>query len=351
MLNKMNQVSIFLRKHGFEETSQEELRIPSLPWEKSVWAEVMNCATHYSPLSFLDEYFAYLRYNIESPAPLVSFIQRLRGNVALRDTSEVQIFLNRFGDGPAIIRNTVLISSTTALLHPAQLSEAITIKTVQEHFLKLYTSLLWHDNEKLENLHCFEHAMWSFRERDQLPKKWAETHQPMVEAMILYVESLRTREWQKDPARRPPFLPDTFQYRMWILQYAAQHSSAAQSGDHEAHSRAFADQLAKISNSLAGTVYHKKFPQLQKAMKYLRGDDRARVACYLGDISKTTLSWLTQPDVLRVELAAGFVHECSPNDIQDDQVKARVVALTDSWRTSDSEEVRRLSLGCSLTKC
>lgn len=144
----------------------------------------------------------------------------------------------------------------------------------------------------------------------------------------------------------PEFLPDTFQYRMWLLRYAAQHSPEAESGDHEAHCKKFADRVAKIADSLAGGIYHKKLQLLQDSLKYLHDKNPARVACYLGDISKTRLSWLTKPDLLRVELAAGLLKKKSGvKGLMDEDLEKRVEAMMESWRASENEEVRILGVG------
>ena len=309
-------------------------------------SELLISAPSHVPLSFLEDYVAYLRFNVEPSQPIASLIKKFNNDPFLRDTSSVQIFLTRFSAGPTIVKTDNNFPIIQLLHTPSQLVGSITTKTVQEQYLKLYTSVLWHDTDKLQNLRNMTGRLWAMMPDSEIPKSWAELQGPIIEAVVMYVEGLRTREWDRDAKRRPEYLPDTFQYRMWLLRYAAQHSPEAESGDHEAHCKKFADRVAKIADSLAGGIYHKKLQLLQDSLKYLHDKNPARVACYLGDISKTRLSWLTKPDLLRVELAAGLLKKKSGvKGLMDEDLEKRVEAMMESWRASENEEVRILGVG------
>jgi hypothetical protein len=334
---------VFLRKHNVDEIAQQELNICSLPWHKTVISELLLSTPSHLPLSFLEDYVSYLRFNIEPSPPLASLIKSLKDDPTLRDTRDVQIFLDRFGAGTNIVKGDFRFPLVDLLNTRTQLQGVITIKDLQEQYLKLYTSVLWHDTVKLQNLQMITGKLWAMMEHSNIPKSWAEYQGPIVEAIVAYVEGLRTREWDRDPNRRPMVLPDTFRYRMWLLRYAAQHSPEAESGHYETHCRKFADRVAKIAGSLAGGIYHKKFQLLQESLGYLHGKNRARVAYYLGDISNTRLSWLTKPDLLRVELAAGLLDEKGGAKREiGEELEQRVEEVKKSWRESESEEVRML---------
>ncbi|KAF2680539.1 hypothetical protein K458DRAFT_345208 [Lentithecium fluviatile CBS 122367] len=336
----MKWVSVFLRKHGIDKAAQRELNIPSLPFHKTIFEELLLSGASHLPLALLEEYVAYLSFNIAPPALMKSLIQKLKDNPSLRDTPDAQVFLTRFCAGPEVVHGAFHLIHLLNI--PAQLQGNITLKNVQEQYLKLYTVMLWHDSNTFSNLQYITQPLWNFSRSSKVPNTWAEHYKPIVEAIILYVEGIRTREWQKDPDRRPKVLPDTFPFRMWILQHTAQHSPELDAGDREAHCKNFAARVSKINDSATGGVYHRKFQQLKDALQYVRGNDRLRVACYLGDISKTKLSWLTVGELLRVELAAGLLGDTGR---KDEDLEKRVERMRESWRKSESEEVRRLGFG------
>ncbi|KAL5437826.1 hypothetical protein PMIN07_011829 [Paraphaeosphaeria minitans] len=127
---------------------------------------------------------------------------------------------------------------------------------------------------------------------------------------------------------------------MHLLQYAAQHSDHPH--DSAEHCAAFASRVAKLVDQISHGLYHNKFLELKASLGYVRGDDRWRVACLLGDVGKTPLSWLTLQDHLRVELAATLLYDGTREGNRDVALSGEVEALRQSWRASESEEVRRL---------
>jgi hypothetical protein len=75
------------------------------------------------------------------------------------------------------------------------------------------------------------------------------------------------------------------------------------------------------------------------------GDDRLLVGVYLGDISNTRLSWLSLPDLLRVEAAWELMKGTRS---KDREVRDRVQQVMLSWRLAENEEVRRMGFSLSL---
>ncbi|KAF2251455.1 hypothetical protein BU26DRAFT_539765 [Trematosphaeria pertusa] len=331
--------SLFLRKFGIDVAAQSELKVPLMPREKDILQDLLAAGSSHLPLSLLEEYVAYVTFTVAPPPPIRTLNKKLQDDSKLSSQSDVRAWLSRYGMGPAIIADSHTMSLTTLLRHSSQLKGQITPKAVQAQFLTLYTAVLWNDDENFYCLDKLTRPLWPFSTRDKIDKEWAEYYKPIVEAMVLYVEGIRTRDWERDPGRRPKVLPDTFEYRMWLLQYAAQHSSSSE--DPEAHSKAFSERVSKVVEQISGSMYHKKFARLKEALEYVQGDDRVRVACSLGDISKTRLSWLTKLDHLRVELAAEMLMGLR-DEMEDMELKKRVETLRLSWQKAESEEVRRL---------
>jgi hypothetical protein len=335
--------SLFLKKHGFDFAAQQDFAIPQIPRGPQILYVLLRFLTPYLPSSFLDELLAYWTFNIAPPTAIAKLNERLRDDGTASIGPAERSWLAHYALGVDVstrssFRLTLLLDRYTDKSTTSWLTGEITIKTVQEAYLKLYTVILLHDTEILHNVDHEQHLLWPFSTSSKVDKSWETTHKPLVEAIILYVESLRTREWERDPSRHPHVLPNTFTLRMYLLQYAARQS------DHPPHSEehcaAFATRVAKLIDQISHGLYHNKLLELKDSLKYVHGNDRLRVACHLGDISNTRLSWLTLRDQLRVELAASLLYDARDGG-RNDALSKRVESLRQSWRASESEEVRR----------
>jgi hypothetical protein len=166
-------------------------------------------------------------------------------------------------------------------------------------------------------------------------KAWLENTKPVIEDIINYIESMRTREWQRNSQRKPAILPTTFNLRLWLLCYPSQPSSKTA----PEKCKDFAEQISVLVNKIAGgnRPYHEEFRLLKSAALKCPTRDCALVACYLGDLSRTRLSWLTAVDLLRVELADALFWAATPPE-NDITIRARET-LT-SWAINENEDAR-----------
>lgn len=335
--------SLFLRTHGFDFAAQQDLAVPPLPRDYDVLHEVLRRAVPYLPATFLTDLTAHRTFNIAPPPALAN----LNASLTSSPTPSSKYWLANYALG---LRASTLPFTPISLLTPDMqnpahplLTGAITPKRLQEAYLTLYTVTLHHDDPPLRHIVAQHRLLWPFSASSPIPKAWDTYLQPLVSAATTFVESLRTREWERDPDRRPAVLPDTFPLRMLLLRFAAQHSEGHASGSEE-HCAAFAARVAKVLDQIVGGgVYHHRLAELKGCLEYLRGRDRLRVAVHLGDISRTRLSWLTVLDRLRVEVAAGLVRGKEGWKVED-ELAERVKALVRSWRASESEEVRRVGV-------
>jgi len=195
--------------------------------------------------------------------------------------------------------------------------------------------------------------------------------------MIAYVDSLRTREWERDSDRTPCVLPDTFSWRLLTLDYPLSSRNDT-TIDCELKSEAFAKQLATIVGEMSGLgVYHHHFNDLRTYLTLstsfwkvqnasgrssydydpLHDDlanNRILTAAYLGDLSKMRLSWVTSPGVLRCEVAVILVEKAGCNvkpehKLAREDVRQRLVAMLAGWKMSENEQLRRR--GWQLENC
>ncbi|KAF2437592.1 hypothetical protein P171DRAFT_437657 [Karstenula rhodostoma CBS 690.94] len=332
--------SLFLKKQGFDFAAQQDLDIPQIPRDQQILYELLRCAAPFLPISFLDEFVAHCTFNIAPPKDIAKLNKRLREDVTATSDPTSREWLARYALGMDVSGRSFQVTSLLDRYANNSLTGEITTKAVQAAYLKLYTVILLHDTENLKGVHREQRLLWPYSPSSKIDKSWEIKYKPLVEAIIMYVESLHTREWERDPNRRPPVLPNTFVLRTHLLQYAAQYSDHPPNSDE--HCAAFATRVAKLTDQISNGLYHHKFLELKASLKYVQGDNRLRVACLLGDISKTRLSWLTLRDHLRVELAASLLYDGTREGGRRDALSEKVEALRQSWRASESEEVRKV---------
>ncbi|PSN72572.1 hypothetical protein BS50DRAFT_658535 [Corynespora cassiicola Philippines] len=333
--------ALFLQKHGFDFEARQDLNLPPVPGRIEFTKEILRNPTGL-PLSLLEEYISHLTFNISPPVPIRLLNKKLNADPQLRSDPSVQYWLSLYGLGLGAVKHECqcrIMRATENL--PAEPGDGlITRKAAQEQFLKMGTAVLWNDAPQFKHLG----RLMSQAAPGNFDRAWAEHKKPVVEAMALYVDSLRTREWERDAERQPQVLPDMFMYRMWLLGYPDPDPNGELGGEEvEAQCKALAGQLAKLLDQMAGSIYHKRLEQIKAAMPLVRKKEcRLLVALHLGDITKTRLSWLTLQDQLRVELAEHLLEDWG--SVKDEALKKRVQSLIETWRKSGSEEVRRFGL-------
>jgi hypothetical protein len=334
--------SLFLLKHGIDLETQKELNIPTIPKSPEIWTRFLHLKSSYLPLSYLEEYVDHSIFNIAPLIPIKALNKKFTEDSVLHSDPAVGYWLLLYGTNTNINPQFPLAS---LLSQPSDLLEEVSISTkqVQELFLKQFTVLLWNDAPQYTELHRLISRELRPTRFDQA---WLTGQKPIVEAIVMYIEGLRTRDWERDPDRQPSVLPQTFFLRLWLLKYPQSHvgeyTDLPLSTEQEAACKAFAGQLASTVDQICGRLYHAKLELVKDAVRsYVSGMHRVVVGCWLGNIEKTKLSWLTRPDELRVELAAFMLEGMV---VKDEGVKKRVGGVLESWRRSESEEVRRLGL-------
>ncbi|CAN9466219.1 unnamed protein product [Alternaria alternata] len=349
-------VALFLRKHGFEDILLGDFNIPSIPRDPSVNRTLLSMGTErlgHIPRTILEEYVTYMSFRAAIPAPLQAMNERLVADPALRSLPEVEAWMRLYGKSLDVqSEGTDIVGLLDYVMEDTE-DPAITPKSIQEQFLKLFTALLWNDTPaytKLTRL-CDRLMLGGYLGRTW----WKPYGKPILEAMVSYIDTLRTREWGRDPARNPSVLPDTFSWRLRLLDYPWP-SLDEEKASREERCKVFASQLVAIADELSSlSIYHKQLDQLSTyiATDASTGSQRAEIsnnrvltATYVGDISNTRLSWLTAPELLRVEIAAMLVTRVGnqlweANTTVDKDIRGRLKAVVETWKACENEGVRR----------
>jgi hypothetical protein len=320
--------TLFLRNYAKENSEVLNLYVPPVPKGIAVVNAILakSGLKKYSvPQTLLDKYVTYLLFRIEPPAPVRELNQSLYKS-ALRSHPEVDTWLNLYGND--------LRQSWSNLLRPRQTvfepketkgsKSHVTAQSYQEAFLKVFKALVLADSPNYTRLTEFVYLVDA-----------TEDCKPIVEKMIAHVSSLRTREWERDPKRSPAVLPDIFPWRLLLFPHPQENGS-----DSEPECKAFAQQLATLIDEISGGIHYEKLEKLKQRTQCASRRGNVLTALFLGDISKTRLSWLTTYDILRVDVAAYLLLESGKVHVKGHE--DRVKALLNSWMENENEEVRRI---------
>ncbi|RYN62956.1 hypothetical protein AA0118_g5083 [Alternaria tenuissima] len=349
-------VALFLRKYGLEEMLLGDFNFPSIPRDPSVNRTLLTMSTatlRYIPRTVLEEYVTYMSFRAALPAPLQAMNERLAADPALRSLPEVEAWMRLYGRSLDVqSEGTDIVGLLDHVMEDFE-DPAITPRCIQEQFLKLFTTALWNDTPTYTR---FTRLCNRIMHGGYLGRTWWKPYgKPILEAMVSYVDTLRTREWGRDPARNPSVLPDTFSWRLRLLDYPWP-SLDEEKASREERCKVFASQLVAIADELSSlSIYHKHLDQLNTyiATDASTGSQRAEIsnnrvltATYVGDISNTRLSWLTAPELLRVEIAAMLVTRVGnqlweANTTVDKDIRDLLKALVETWKACENEGVRR----------
>jgi hypothetical protein len=336
-------VGVFLASFSVPLEGLENL--PLVPRSPDVWKTLLQDNFSHTPLSILEEYANHVLFCMKIPPVLAELNKTFHSKTELRSKQTVTTWLSLYPSGPSVNDTGNPFALASLLGKKSALSEqdgAITTKHIQTFFLSIFTAALWTDTPNYHHLnmlakHIRPAGIVNFN------KHWLEHKKPLVEAIVLYVDSLRTRDWERDINRQPAILPDSFQWRLWLLKYPGIEGLE---DDQDSRCRAFAEQVSSLIDQVSGGLYHRKYTTIKEHLnRWVLGDDRLLVGVYLGDISNTRLSWLSLPDLLRVEAAWELMKGTRS---KDREVRDRVQQVMLSWRLAENEEVRRMGFSLSL---
>jgi hypothetical protein len=369
-------VALFLRKY---EAEFANLNIPPVPRDAVYWVRLLSAngqSVSFLPRNVLESYIEYIIFNITPPPAVRVLNKKLRDDPVLRLQPEVQTWLRLYDQGIDIVKQQEHFELLSLLDKPTKLDkdEGVSTDIVKQAFHRLFTAVLSADAPLYANLST--HLLLAkFENGNYLIKPWWPViGKSIVSNMIAHVDSIRTSEWQRDPNRKPAVLPDTFPWRLLLLDYPWPSKSADEE-EKERKCKVFAQQIAALIEEMSVALYHNYLAQIKHYLsldpvstpsepwssekrigKYtvlyqkrdrmheLSINNRALTALYLGNISGTQEG---VPELLKVEVAAYLLELAElDNDEKgkesvDKKVLERLREMVQGWKESRSEDVRR----------
>jgi hypothetical protein len=361
-------LSLFLKKHDVDE---HNLSVPSVPQRASVL--LAGEAASYIPRRILEDEVDFVEFKIAPPGAIKALHERLRADPAMLKRSDVQTWFELFGSGADALHTFRGVDILSLFEKSTKLPEhvGITPHVVRDQFLKIFKAAVLADAPMYARLPGG--LLANLLKGNYLTKFWWPSYgKRIVAEMITYVESLRTDSWLKDANRNPALLPDTFLWRLLLLDFPWPRTS----GTGADKCKPFVDQFAKIVNGISITVYHKKLQQIKDFLKldpvssmqeqsvkkvgkstiyYYKRDalhdqlmkNRLTIALHLGEVDTKDQIDFGIADLLRIEIASHLLGlaEDDWGDVADVELQKSVIARVDEWKTCGSEEIRRIGYG------
>jgi hypothetical protein len=331
-----NWTTLFLENFAPECVDVLKSDFPFVPKGSQILETVLSSKIEESkriPRRALNQLFDYLVFHINPPGWVRILNQRLRDDRSLKALPEVETWLTLYGS-ESLIPSRVLpyFNISSFEKSPAGEHDAyITRDSYREAFVKVFSELLWVDGPSYTRLSALVSTIYV-----DLADDADEDGRSTIEHLVAHVNSLRTRAWEQNPDRTPAVLPDTFMWRLNLLTYP-DHTRSDSDEAREKSSKDLAQQLTTLIDEISGSVYHAKLQQIKEHFKDEEGV--VLTAIHLGNISKTRLSWLTMPELLKVDLAAEMLLRSKGRDIGP--LGNRVRELLGTWTASENEDVRR----------
>ena len=356
--NTAKWTNLFLSKYASDDATVLNVELPPVPRGITMFEQILTkpqIKAHLIPQALLDEYVAYLLFRIHPSKSIRDLNNRLLSDPAVKSRSEVQTWLNLYGNKVDAVSMRRL-PFTSIEHYPEELLDGnsyVTRRSFQQSWLEVFTTLLWVGDTTYAQLQAWSSTL-TYSDT-QLNSWWLNYGKTTIEVMLAKVDSIRTREWEADPHRKPAVLPLTFHWKLALLSYPFNSFAEGDEEVREQTCKVFASELATILDSISNTMYHAKLAQIKDhicARRSTRNDNFKSnlllTALYLGDISRTRLSWLTTPELLRVDMAADIMCAVESLMLHDQNIRfdyeslmPRVRRLLSTWIASENEEVRR----------
>jgi hypothetical protein len=359
--------SLFLRKYAVTDPG---LKFPVMPPYATRLLQ-KNFAP-FLPATLLNDVFSHTLFTIAPPASIETMQAKLKADPEIMARPEVFPWFKANRSGPNAI--TVYARfDLLAMLDTCTKTSEITPTFIKEKFFEIFRAAIGAGAPLYEQLTGI--LLKNFLNGTYTMRPWWATHgKPMLTEMIEHVEALRTTLWKEDANRVPSVLPDTFPWRLLLLDYPFPTKSPTSTSASDA-CKTFAGQLSSvIATELSTSIYHRKLEHIKTyleldpvsqpgnlqaykiiAKKQIRHDkkdhaheelqtNRLIIATHLGKIAAGNVG---MEDVLRVELAdhlLGLMRYEWSGVAKD--IKERVRECVKGWRDCADEGVRRVGWGC-----
>ena len=331
--NNKRWIELFVEKHALDFKVAGSV-IPPKEWGKL--NEITRNYVEWLPEKYLDLHQAYF-LSLLKPTPVIrKAVGKVQQSSQLRNTKEGAHFLAVFSHDMAV-QNLSRFSLQTLLNRHwtwPEVEGAVRLEKVKQYTLQMAKLILEADDAPMTRWKSFVGPYTVPQDyggnNAERYRPWKAHIKPVIREIVTLIESYRTEEWQKDPARRPRRLPPSFPLRLMLLSYPYMEEI------EDVGCQKFAAELHSCVEELAGALQpsHSDFEELKQAAKRCSAERGIELACVVGNVSEDELP--SAPALLRVELADSLLRRGRADNNQTE----RCQRLIDRWFQSRCEAVR-----------
>jgi len=168
-------------------------------------------------------------------------------------------------------------------------------------------------------------------------RAWMYNCRPVLVRIIEHIDQLRTPAWQRNPQRRPPVLPPTFEMKLWLMVQPRE--------DHLTWEAK--DIWQMLSVIVERELYDEEFALLKALVRKVVPEEKALLGCQLASLidgMQDELGNYDQVDLLAIELVDALFREAAKPLLLEKANKVRFVL--DRWLGSIDEGVRMKGMRC-----
>ncbi|KAL9101122.1 MAG: hypothetical protein Q9163_003583 [Psora crenata] len=335
--NNARWVYKFLAMHPAGSTVKE---LPMVPHQPEIVSTLLLTSSDVIPSWLLDRYHQWVLTNMSPPQAISRLNEEIRNSFSLRNSNGGKHWLSLYGRGQTVdlcIPNLLKVD----LQPPAILQH------VQDLVHQQAETLLYLCDQSFTRWDAFMNGLRPkmLPNSDKKCIAWLSCTRPVVERIIEMIDKLRSPSWQRDPDRRPCVLPETFRYRLWVMDYTIYYLTSPQEDRFKRFGMQLMEKLDEVFS--LGIAHHEKLGEIKAAALMCPKPDYEIIACSLARLPDMKLldgdSATLQKVLLRVDLAeALFTQGLLPS--RQKNVTKDAIEIIRSWRQSEVEEIRMSGL-------
>ena len=282
----------YLERHG---TSTEELQLPVPPAKIDLLKNLVTRHAHLTPNWIVQLYCRYLQTVLRLPAKVQEIngrLERTRDNAGKHWLSLYES-VDRWQIGSLPFLASLVYGLVDVAADEDDIVQALSSRTASVDAaaqVLLDAADLVSDPEQGAP-DSFRQVLsplaWPLSERGKRQRAkrlaWEEYLRPVLEQILDRIEAVRTPKWQRDSNRQPRWLPDTFEYRMWLLPILSVDADLTE-GEAATRCREFGRMLIEQMEYLVsrGVPYHDEMKRLEMAAMSCSDQHKALLATTLG---------------------------------------------------------------------
>ncbi|KAF1915763.1 hypothetical protein BDU57DRAFT_556158 [Ampelomyces quisqualis] len=308
---------LFLRKHDVV------ANVPVLPQHTTQLLRHLGTSF---PQTALSDLVSYMIVCIAPPPAIFDLNARLRASKAELESIDVQTWFRLYGSTLASILTFRGFDILSLLDRPTILAKGncITPDVITWEYLRAFKAIVPVDAPLYTRLtDSFLPTLVSGKYATR--PWWGEHGKSIVREMITFVNTLHTKEWVRDPNRSPCVFPQTFPWRILLLDFPWPTAHTPEIDNLGC--KQFADQLGAVLDGMCA------------------GSHRLRIATRLSSHAERTTHAVARS--LKIDVARYLLALVQDDwaSLRDSEGKADARRMVERWKIDEREAVRRIAVG------